>query len=736
MQTWTSASTTFTERGGLLAVQNPNLSAVDVTLQTISVNSELAGQNTLSILPGALNIYATRATGIAGASGFRVFSSLPVRLLGIGYGPYFFYMPGVVPALPPVQQVTASPAAASFQWQTGTPAPAPVSVSLRATQFNETLNFHVTPPAAPFTVTPSQSTTPATLTVGVNTAGLSAGAYTGDIVVTPDGPNGVVTTIPLSLTVSAASLLSASPQALTFSGNYPQQLQVASSGNPIGFTVTASDGAGPHWLTVSPSSGTTPANLTVTVDSSKLAEGSYSGQIVIAGPNNALTVPVQLSLLAANFFTFGPAAVTFSVQTGSSTPPAQTVLVYGPSSGLVYSASTSFGGNWLSASPNAGGYPGVVITVNPTGLKAATYSGMVTLTSPVTPLTARFPVTLAVWDKEPVLTVTPSSVTYTVALGDNPNIPAPKTIQVESGGVPLNFTENSPQGTVSGGLFATPASVPAPASGIGSLGSFEYDITIAGGSQKVVVPVTTIVTTSPQVPPLIGSVVNAASQTAGSVAPGEILTIFGFGAGPSNTAGFTLDPSGKVANSLNGAQVLFDGRPAPMIYGSASQVNVIVPYEVAGQATTTVALKFGALTSGAWTIPVAATAPGIFTLASSGVGQAAVLNQDNSVNDPSHPAARGSIIQIYATGEGQTAPLGVTGAITGSDLKTPLLPVKVAIGGQDALVQFAGSAGNAVDGLFQVNAVVPQAATPGTAVPIAISVGGVASQSGVTIAVQ
>ena len=137
-----------------------------------------------------------------------------------------------------------------------------------------------------------------------------------------------------------------------------------------------------------------------------------------------------------------------------------------------------------------------------------------------------------------------------------------------------------------------------------------------------------------------------------------------------------------------------------------------------------------------WTVPVAAATPGIFTLASSGIGPAAVLNQDNSVNDPAHPAARGSIIQIYATGEGQTAPPGVTGAVTGSDLKTPLLPVKVAIGGQDALVQFAGSAGNAVAGLFQVNAVVPQAVTPGTAVPITISVGGVASQSGVTIAVQ
>jgi uncharacterized protein (TIGR03437 family) len=220
------------------------------------------------------------------------------------------------------------------------------------------------------------------------------------------------------------------------------------------------------------------------------------------------------------------------------------------------------------------------------------------------------------------------------------------------------------------------------------------------------------------------------------VAAGEILSIYGFGAGPSNASGFALDPSGKVATSLNGARILFDGRSAPMIYGSASQSNVIVPYEVAGQAATTISLQFGGVTSAAWTIPVAASAPGVFTLGSSGVGPAAVLNQDNSVNAASRPAARGSIIQIYATGEGQTSPPGATGSVTGTDLKTPVLPVKVSIGGQDAVVQYAGSAAGAVAGLFQVNAVVPQGVTPGAAVPISVSVGGVPSQSGVTLAVQ
>jgi uncharacterized protein (TIGR03437 family) len=181
---------------------------------------------------------------------------------------------------------------------------------------------------------------------------------------------------------------------------------------------------------------------------------------------------------------------------------------------------------------------------------------------------------------------------------------------------------------------------------------------------------------------------------------------------------------------------LFDGRPAPMIYGSASQAEVMAPYEVADEAITTIALQYGGVTSAGWAIPVTATAPAIFTLAASGLGQAAALNQDNSVNGASSPAARGSVIQIYATGEGQTSPPGVTGSLNGTDPKTPVGEVKVTIGGQDAVVRYAGSAPNSVSGLLQVNVVVPQTVTPGAAVPINLSVGGVPSQSGVSIAVQ
>ena len=732
MQTWTSAAVRFTIRGGGMALQNPNPTAVDVILQAMNSISPLDSETTVTVPPGALIVYSN---GHAMDQGFRALADPPLRMLGMSFPPPYspFSLAAPLPALLQVHQLAASPAAVSFQWQAGTVVPAPVSVSLDPAG-GLIFGFQVTPPAAPFSVTPTQATAYAKLTVAVNPVGLGAGTYSGNIVVTPEGPNAIVTTIPLTLTVSEAALLVTDSRNLTIFGpsNISQSLQIESNGNPITFTAAASGGAGPHWLSVSPSGATTPAQLIMTADSTNLSEGVYSGQIVITGPNNTLTVPVQLTVSASSIFRFSPPSVTFSVQTGSDPPPPQTVLVYGASTGAAFSASTTSGGPWLTATQTSSGQLGTIIAANPAGLKAGTYSGAVTVTSPASPFPAPILVTLVIWDKEPVLTVTPPSVTFTATL-DNYASPLPsQTLQVTSGGVPMNFTVSGQSG-----VFTTPASISAPPVATAQLlGSYEHDITITAGTQTVVVPVTTVVTTSPLAPPFIGAVVNAASQIPASVAPGEVLTVYGFGAGPSNTAGFTLDSSDKVATSLNGAQVLFDGRPAAMIYGSASQANVIVPYEVANQAATTMSLQFGGVKSAAWAIPVAASAPGIFTLASSGLGAAAVLNEDNSVNGPSNPAARGSIIQIYATGEGQTSPPGVTGSVTGSDLKTPVLSVKVTIGGQDAFVQYAGSAGVAVAGLLQVNAVVPQSVAPGAAVPITVSVGGVPSQNGVTLAVQ
>jgi uncharacterized protein (TIGR03437 family) len=730
-QNWTSALMIFTERGGAVALQNPNSTAVDVQLQTLTAGSPLDRQTTVTIPPGALHVFPTTSVG---ATGFRAFAPLPMRMLGMGYPPpnSGLIIASPLPTLPPVQELTATPSMVSFNWRTGAAAPLPVTVNLMPTVHNANLSFRVTAPA-PFSVTPAQGTAPTALTVSVNPIGLAAGAYAGNIVVTPEGPNAVATTIPLSLTVDSAPMLTASPAKLTFTGpgESVQQLSIGSTGNPISFAVTTSDASVPHWLDVSLPPRTTPAQLTVTVHSTNLPEGVYTGQIMIVGSNNSITVPVELNVSASNIFTFSPSSATFSLQAGSAPPPPQTILVYGPSTGAAFSVATDSGGSWLTAVPTPSGQLGAVVSVNPAGLKRGTYTGKVTLTSPASSLPMVLPVTLVLWVQEPTLTVTPSNVKFTIPLPTDPSQYVSQSLKVTSGGVPVNFS-------VSGmpGVFATPASIPVTVAAPAILGSPGYDLTVTSGTEKIVVPVSIITTTSAQAPPSVGSIVNAASQAPSPVSPGEILTVYGYGAGPSEVAGFTLDASGKVASGLNGAQVLFDGVAAPMIYGSASQANVIVPYEVANRGVTNITLQNGGATSRTWAVPVAPTAPAIFALAASGLGAAAVLNQDNSVNGPANPAARGSVIQIYATGEGQTSPTGVTGTVNAADAKTPLAPVKVMIGDQDAVVQYAGSAGNSIAGLFQLNAIVPQSIAPGAAIPIRISVGGALSQLGPTIAVQ
>lgn len=235
--------------------------------------------------------------------------------------------------------------------------------------------------------------------------------------------------------------------------------------------------------------------------------------------------------------------------------------------------------------------------------------------------------------------------------------------------------------------------------------------------------------------PAISAVANAASWATGPVAPGEIVIIAGNFLADSALIGAQTS-AGFVAASLGATTVLFDDVPAPLLYTMANQLSAIVPYEVSGQAQTSIQVEYQGVRSTPFTVAVAPTAPGIFTLNESGSGQGAIVNQDGTINGPGNPAARGDVVSIYGTGEGQTVPAGVDGIIvTAADLRQPLQTVTVSIGGQNAEVLYAGSAGDAVAGLLQVNARVPLGIAPGTAVPVTIAVAG-SSQVGVTMAVQ
>ena len=227
------------------------------------------------------------------------------------------------------------------------------------------------------------------------------------------------------------------------------------------------------------------------------------------------------------------------------------------------------------------------MTVNPAGLAAGVYNGTVTIGEPGLASIA-VPVTLGVWSSAPPLTVTPGSFTFVETVGAF--APAYQTAEADSGGVPVPLTI----------LIGAPwlnvvdhYSAPTPAPllvGVvntpGLPGEYAGSFTIQSPGQSVYVPVTLLVEPGPVAPPVLSQAVNAASGISGGVSPGEILSIRGYGAGAAAVGGLTLDASGLVVSNLNGFQVTFDGKAAPLIYTSANQTNLIVPYEVAGKTST------------------------------------------------------------------------------------------------------------------------------------------------------
>ena len=235
--------------------------------------------------------------------------------------------------------------------------------------------------------------------------------------------------------------------------------------------------------------------------------------------------------------------------------------------------------------------------------------------------------------------------------------------------------------------------------------------------------------------PTVAAVTNVASYANGSISPGEMVVIFGSGMGPSSVVGFQLDQQGRVATTLSQVQVLFDGNPAPLIYVSAKQISAMVPYGVAGKSTTQIQVVYQGNTSDSFQKPIAPSAPGIFTADSSGQGQAAMTNSDGSYNTSSNPAAPGSYVTFYLTGEGQTTPSGSDGNVATSTANV-VLPVTVLIAGRTVQLLYAGSAPGNINGFAQINAVIPADMRYGGNLPLGSADRRDFQSNGVTLAVS
>lgn len=221
----------------------------------------------------------------------------------------------------------------------------------------------------------------------------------------------------------------------------------------------------------------------------------------------------------------------------------------------------------------------------------------------------------------------------------------------------------------------------------------------------------------------LGSVVSAASYQAGLggvVAPGQIVVLFGNEIGPAQLTTLRLTADGKVDTVLAGVRVLFDGVPAPLLYVSAKQISAVVPYGVPVNGRTVAQVDYQGLRSNPLVLWVAPALVGAFSQDSSGRGAGAILNQDGTVNSPSNPAERGSIVVLYGTGEGRTQPEGVDGKVTTEPLPRPVLRIFAQIADRATEVIYAGGAPGLVAGVLQMNIRVPETSPIGPAIPIFI----------------
>ncbi len=212
---------------------------------------------------------------------------------------------------------------------------------------------------------------------------------------------------------------------------------------------------------------------------------------------------------------------------------------------------------------------------------------------------------------------------------------------------------------------------------------------------------------------------NGADYSSGGVAAGEVVVLFSSDAGPFEIVPWGLEGNLKETISIGETRVLFDDVAVPIVYTVRGRISTFVPYSVAGRETTTVVVEYQGRRSPAVTLNVVPSAPAIFTLDATGKGRAAMLNETGCCNSVRNPAVLGTIVSLYATGEGKLEP--------GSIEKE----VFVTVGGMPAPITFAQNFK-----AFQVNFRVPADAPVGDAIPLVLTVRGRQSSPDVTMALR
>ena len=205
---------------------------------------------------------------------------------------------------------------------------------------------------------------------------------------------------------------------------------------------------------------------------------------------------------------------------------------------------------------------------------------------------------------------------------------------------------------------------------------------------------------------------NGASYEGGAASPGEWMTIFHPPFELDEESLAMLDEHGHAPRELVAMRVLFDGAPAPLIYVSRCQINVVAPFRLARAEETQVVIEYGSERSNPITLPVVETAPGLFSESATGTGFAAALNEDSSVNTSIRRAAKGAVVTVFGTGAGLLDPPARDGEVPEPAVDGIAADVRVLVKGLDnewieAETLYAGPVAGAIAGLIRIDLRVP-----------------------------
>jgi len=218
-----------------------------------------------------------------------------------------------------------------------------------------------------------------------------------------------------------------------------------------------------------------------------------------------------------------------------------------------------------------------------------------------------------------------------------------------------------------------------------------------------------------------------------AIVPGAWVSVYGTNFSDVIKDWSDQDFSNGLPTSVAGVQVLLNGSPAPVLFVSPGQANFQALTDISGTATVTVVRN--GVASNTSTVSVVSISPALnyyttdyktFYAGAVFAGTATLVGDPAVFGNVVRKARAGDSLQLYGTG------LGPTQSGTAPKSAIPFSsPVTINIGSTSVT---AAATAQVAPGQFQINFTVPAGLAAGN-YPIAITVNGASSQSGVVLVV-